>query len=466
MRYGGWLRAGLRTLWNVVVHGATRGRYVYLEGRWRRGRYHNWSFDRQHRSLLLLPTSEEELGEIIGAARRVRVVGAGHSFNDGLVSDGVNVSLDDLSGVVAIDRAARTVTAWAGTRLRDLNRELASAGLALRSLASHDAQSIGGIVSTDVHGTGRLPAHLSDAVLGMHVVDGRGELHDVGPDDDLFRAAVGGMGAVGVITRLTIQCVDTFHLRQRTIVETRGWAVENLGELLTRTDHVSFYAYPFTTLLHAHTWQATRAPRAILGPVREFVHHAAAALAASFLGDRYAHSKELPGCAERVIAAQPASDLVLRSHHAFNRTLYHLHQELELAVPAEEVWDALDAVLGIYEDLYPDHDLPFLLVEVRFTPAGHDVTLLGPGVGRPSAWLCLCLNQSGDVDAYFDAVEAWMVGSDARPHLGKWSETWSAEQLAGWHGDRFERFQAVRSAHDPDGRFTNRFTERVLGPVR
>lgn len=311
-----------------------------------------------------------------------------------------------------------------------------------------------------------MPAHLSDAVIGMRLVDGRGDVHELGPDDELFRAAVGGMGAVGVITRLTVQCVEAFDLRQRTIVETRDWAEEHLDELLAETDHLSFYAYPFTRLLHVHTWQATAAPRAIAGPLREFGHHAAAALAASFLGDRYAHSKDLPDRAERVIAAQPASDLVLRSHHAFNRTLYHLHQELELAVPVDEVWDALDAVVGIYEDLYDDHDLPFLLIEVRFTPAGHDVTLLGAGAVRASAWLCLCCNQSGDVGAYFDAVETWMTGADARPHLGKWSETWSAEQLAGWHGERFERFQAVRAAHDPDGRFTNRFTERVLGPVR
>jgi L-gulono-1,4-lactone dehydrogenase len=465
-KYPHFLFAGLRTAANVVVYALTRGRLLYLEGRWRRGEYHNWSHDRRHRAGIVRPASEAELVEAIRTEGPIRVVGAGHSFNDGLATGGVNVSLDRLAGVVHVDRVTGRVTAWAGTRLRDLNRALLAEGLAIACLASHDAQSVAGIVSTDVHGSGRGPAHLSDALVGLRIVDASGQVHAVGPGDDLFRAAVGGIGAVGVISQVTIQCVDAFDLRQSTFVETREWAEAELHRLHAANEHVSFYAYPFTPLVHVHTWRRTAVPRSFAGPLREFFQHAAAAMSVSFLGDWYAHRKRLPDTVGRVVAAQPSSGLVLRSHDAFNRTLYHLHQELELTVPAEDVWRALDRALRIYEDLYDDHDLPFLLVEVRFTPAGHEAGFLGAGIGRASAWLCLCCNQSGDVGAYFDAVEEWMATSDHRAHLGKWCERWTADDLARWHGTRFERFRAVRARHDPEGRFVNAFTERVLGPVR
>jgi FAD/FMN-containing dehydrogenase len=466
MRYPSFIVSGLATLVNALLYGLTLGRFTLLEGRRWRGWYHNWSYDRCHRTRVVRPASEDEVVGVVRSSARVRVVGSGHSFNDGLSTPGATVSLDLLTGIVAVDPAECRVVAWAGTRLRDLNRALTEHGLAMRTLASHDAQSLAGIVSTDVHGTGRGPAHFSDAVLAMRIVDGTGTVHAVGPDDDLFRAAVGGIGAVGIITQFTLQCVPAFNLRQATWVETRRWAEAHLDELLAGNDHVSLYVYPFTDLLHVHAWNVTDAPRSPLGALREYVNHAKSAVAAALVGDGAAHLGRLPELAEPGMRTQAATNLVLHSPEGFNRSLYHLHQELEFAVPAADVWRAVEETLAIYERLYPDRDLPFLLTEVRFTPAGHDRSLLGPGRGRASAWLCLCLNQSGDVDAYFAEVERWMRGNDARMHLGKWWESGGAAELERMHGDCFRTFQRVRAAHDPEGRFTNQFTDRVLGPVR
>ena len=108
---------------------------------------------------------------------------------------------------------------------------------------------------------------------------------------------------------------------------------------------------------------------------------------------------------------------------------------------------------------------PFLLVEVRFTPAGHRPRCSAPDPGRDTAWLCLCCNQSGAVGDYFADVEEWIRYNDARVHLGKWCEDLDAGDLARMHGQRFERFQPVAGRLDPTARFTNPFTDRVLGPV-
>ncbi|MGI9595525.1 MAG: D-arabinono-1,4-lactone oxidase, partial [Acidimicrobiales bacterium] len=328
-----------------------------------------------------------------------------------------------------------------------------------------DAQSVAGILSTDVHGTGRKPAHLSDQLISMRLIDGTGVVHEVGPDDELFQAAVGGIGSVGVITQVTVQCVEAFNLRQTASVETRQWAEENLDRLLTDNDHVSFYAYPFTDRLHVHTWDKTTDSRSRLGARRESLNEAKAAVAAATFGDAMAHFGRLPKTAGPAMRLQQGTSLVLNSHDAFSRTQYHLHQELEVAVPVDQVWDALDRTIAIYEEMYRKRRLPFLLVEVRFSPAGHTRSLLGPGFERASAWLCLCCNQSGAVDEYFESVERWIADTDARLHLGKWCESLDSSDIARMHGDRFDRFQAVRSKADPDGKFVNPFVERVLGPV-
>ncbi len=465
MAYPHFTVAAAKTIANIGTFLLSRRRSLLLEGRFRNGTYSNWSGDRRHRANWSQPETEDEVAALIRDSPSIRIVGSGHSFNDGLISNSATISLDRLSGIVSIDGEKRQATVRGGTRLRDLTGKLLDEGLALRSLASHDAQSVAGILSTDVHGTGRDPAHLSDQVVSLRLIDGTGTVHEVGHDDDLFRAAVGGMGSVGVITQVTVQCVDAFKLRQDAWVENRDWAKANLDRLLTEHDHVSFYVYPFTELLHVHTWDRTSDRRSILGARRESFNEAKAAVAAATFGDAMAHFGRLPKTATAAMGLQKATSLVLDSHDAFSRSQYHLHQELEIAVPRDRVWAELDRAIGLYERLYRDAPLPFLLIEVRFSPAGHNRSFLGAGTDRSTAWLCLCCNQSGDVHRYFEAVEDLIRHGDARIHLGKWCETLDASDLARMHGERFDRFQAVRRRADPDGKFVNPFVERLIGPV-
>ncbi len=466
MGYPHFTVAAAKTIVNAAAYLLSGRRWHVLEGRLKHGIYRNWSGDRRHRADWHQPESEAELAAIVRQHGSIRIVGSGHSFNDGLTSTGATVSLDKMSGVIDIDTDAKQATVWAGTRLRDVTPKLLKKGLAIRSLASHDAQSIAGILSTDVHGTGSLPAHLSDQVVSIRLVDGTGTVHDLGPDDELFRAAVGGLGAVGIITRVTIQCVDAFNLRQESFVESIGWAEHNLDRLLETHDHLSFYAYPFTSKMNVHTWDRTDDERTRFGARREALNEAKAAVAAAAFGDAMAHTGLLPKTADAAMRMQEPTSLVLNSHEAFSRSQYHLHQELEIAVPAERVWVDLDHLLSLYQYMYRDRHLPFLLVEVRFSPAGHDRSLLGPGADRDTAWLCLCCNQSGAVDEYFAAVERWIETADARVHLGKWCEGLEASHIEAMHGERFERFQTMRQKADPEGRFSNPFTERIFGTVQ
>jgi hypothetical protein len=91
---------------------------------------------------------------------------------------------------------------------------------------------------------------------------------------------------------------------------------------------------------------------------------------------------------------------VLESDCAYNRTIYHLHQELEFTVPYEATFDVCDRLVKLYEDLYSS-GLPYTLFEVRFTPAGHDRTLIGPGRERHSTWIDIVCNDSDGFEAYY-----------------------------------------------------------------
>ena len=115
------------------------------------------------------------------------------------------MSLDDYSGLIWKDLDKKQIAVKGGTRVRDVIALLFDEGLAFSALPSHDAQSMAGILSTDVHGTGREWGFVSESVVRLKLVDGKGEVHECGPADDLFEAAIGGVGAVGVISEVVVQ---------------------------------------------------------------------------------------------------------------------------------------------------------------------------------------------------------------------------------------------------------------------
>ncbi len=470
---GYWTQAW-HTASNALVYAATRGRKLQLEGRRTSRQWHNWTFgERQHASIVV-PTSEAEIVDAIVDSEQLRVVGSGHSFNDAIRSATL-MSLDDYSGVIegfdhptehCNEEGVTYVRARAGTRVRDLSRLLAEKDLAIEALPSHDSQSIAGVLSTDVHGTGRELGFVSSSVVGLRLVDGTGTGHDVWRGDDLFAAAIGGVGAVGVITEVSVRCVPAFNLEQATSWVALDDARTNWRDWLTAHQHMSFYVFPYADQLQLHTWNPTTDPVTKRAAVREYLHIAWAALAAAWFGDASAKFGQLRRTARVGPKLQRPSTLVLPSAAGFNRSIYPMHQELEFAAPLDQAWELIDLMNAIYEDLAKQQRLPFMLIEVRFTPANGTYGMISPASGeQPRVWLCLVAVQSPGWREYFDAVEAELLrrGDDARPHLGKYCAAYSAAHMQALHGDSFQRFIELRRAHDPHGRFANNFTRRIFG---
>jgi D-arabinono-1,4-lactone oxidase/FAD binding domain len=467
MKFASYLRVGFNTTLNISLYAATLGKYLWLEGRVRRGVFRNWAGRfRYAPAMYAEPSTEEEIVQAVRKAAKVRVFGAGHSFNEANVSDQLLLSLDNYSGLVSKDLANNQITVRGGTRVRDVVKLLARDGLAFAALPSHDAQSIAGILSTDVHGTGRDWGFVSSSVVRLKLLDGNGAIIVCDPADDLFRAVIGGIGAVGIILEVTVQGVPRFNIDQRVEIRDFEEVRRSVDTLVATNQHFSLYLFPFTDQCQVNTWNRTDQPHSPNADIREFCNISLDAFLAAWVGNLLAYAKLLPlssRWSRLSYLVRRGSNLVLESDCAYNRTIYHLHQELEFTVPYEATFRVCERLIKLHEELY-SLGLPYTLFEVRFTPAEHGRTLMGAGRNRRSTWIDIVCNDSDGFETYYAAAIQLIKELGGRPHLGKYCKGFDAEYLQKIHGEYFETFQRLMVQHDSAGKFSNAFTERLFGP--
>ena len=144
--------------------------------------------------------------QAVRGAKRVKVAGSGHSFTDIACTDGLMLDLSQMRRVLSVE--GNDVTVEAGITLHDLAEELRARGLAMENQGDVDPQTVAGAISTATHGTGGGFGNLSSQVVGVRLVDGHGELHELTGGDDL-RAARVSLGALGAISAVTLRCVPS-----------------------------------------------------------------------------------------------------------------------------------------------------------------------------------------------------------------------------------------------------------------
>lgn len=462
MKYRGYLYVGLATTLNVILAAITFGNFLWLEGRVRGGVFRNWCRRFRYRPKnFAQPATEAEIVELIRSSKGIRFFGAGHSFNDGVVADHTLVSLDKYSGVIWKDLKLKQMCFKGGTRIRDVVKFLLKEQLAFESLPTHDAQSIGGILSTDVHGTGRDWGFVSEFVVSLKIIDGRGDIHECRPGDDIFKAAIGGVGSVGVISEVAVQAVDRFNVEQKFELSDLSFVEANFERLQQENEHFLIYVFPFTTRCQISTWNSTKQKKSFLGPLREFVAISADALTAAWLGGLLAGTGLLPRLSSFAHGLKRGTNLVMESNKAYNRSIYHLHEELEFTVPYEQTFEMCRRFIELYEKMYSS-GLPYALIELRFTPAGHERTLIGAGRERKCTWIDVLVNDSHGFEKYYAAAEGSMKELSARPHPGKFCESFGKADMVRLHGKSFEKFLQLVDQHDPERKFANDFTRRLF----
>jgi FAD-linked oxidoreductase len=400
-----------------------------------------------------------------GAARtrlRVKAVGAGHSFTGIAVATGVLLELDELSGIVSVDRARNRVTLLGGTRLFDLPRLLRPHGLAMANMGDIDRQSISGAISTGTHGTGAEYGGISTQVTGLTLVTADGELLriDEEQNSELLPAAALGLGALGIIVEVTLQCVPAFVLEAVERPLPLDDVLADLDSHVAGADHFEFYWFPGTRTAATKTNRRADASVALrpLPAGRAFIDDtlmangvyrvtcAAGALVPAII----------PGVnalADRLWSNREFSD---HSHKVFATKRTVRFREMEYALPAAAVPVVLNRIDQLIQQRGWRISFP---VEVRFAKA--DDLWLSTASGRESGYIAVHRYFRENHAEYFEAVEEIMNEHQGRPHWGK-LHTQDAASLASLyprHGD----FVALRDRLDPERMFSNAYLDRVLG---
>ncbi|HQA23366.1 MAG TPA: FAD-binding protein [Rhodoglobus sp.] len=202
----------------------------------------NWSgFYEYTASTVHRPRTVDELQELVARTPRIRALGSRHSFS-GMADSAELVSLEALSPDIRIDADTETVSFNAGLRYGDLGTALQAQGWALRNLASLPHISVAGAIATGTHGSGDRNGTLSRAVAGLELVTASGELVTIGPIDEAFDGAVVSLGALGIVTRVTLDIEPTFDVRQD-VYEGLTWTrlIENFDAIMGRAYSVSVF---------------------------------------------------------------------------------------------------------------------------------------------------------------------------------------------------------------------------------
>jgi len=431
------------------------------------GIWQNWARTAKVRPQRVeFPDTTAAVQRAVTAARargmQVKAVGAGHSFTGIAVAPGVLLDLTDLSGLVSADRDRRRVTLRAGTRLHQIPRLLAPFGLAMPNLGDIDQQSISGAISTGTHGTGARFGGIATQVTGATLVTADGELLvvDEEHDPDLLPAVALGLGALGILVEVTLQCVPAFLLHAVELAEDLGGVLDSLDGRVAASDHFEFYWFPHTD--QAMTKTNTRLPEsAVRRPlpragkwvddvlVGGLAHQAACSLARTVP----ATAGPINRLSANVWGSREFTDV---SHRVFATQRSVRFREMEYALPAANVRPAFEGLRALIDENGWRIAFP---AEVRFA-AGDDLWL-STAHGRDSGYIAVHRYWREDPTEYFEAAEQILLSHDGRPHWGK-MHTLDAAALRARY-PRFGDFVALRDRLDPDRMFQNPYLARVLG---
>jgi len=432
------------------------------------GPWRNWGRTaRAEPRFVARPRSIEEVAATVRFASvrglPVKPVGTGHSFSEIAGTAGVQLDMSALTGVVAVDPASGTVGLGAGTTLREASALLGPLRLAFENLGDIDRQTISGATSTGTHGTGAAFGGLSTQIVALTLVTADGAVLriDHRENSELLPAARVGLGALGVIVEVTIQCVPAFLLHAIERPEPFDEVLGSFEERATGVDHFEFYWFPHTetVLTKNNTRLPAGSPRRPLGRVRSWVDDdllSNGALALCCTIGRMAPKATPPinRMATRLVGDREFADDSAAVFTSLRRVRF---REMEYAIPREAVPDALRDVRNLIQRRGWRISFP---IEVRV--AAPDENWLSTAYRRESGYIAVHRHVRDDPIEYFQAIENVMRSYDGRPHWGK-MHFQDAGSLAGLY-PRFADFLAVRDRLDPDRLFANPYLARVLGP--
>ncbi|MED5347201.1 MAG: D-arabinono-1,4-lactone oxidase [Pseudomonadota bacterium] len=388
-------------------------------------KWSNWSGRLSHKPDSYQQIYSEQQAAALAAycqqqGQSIRAVGAGHSHQDLVGNDGVIVDLVGLSGVISSTEQGAWV--WAGSRIHTLGLALHQQGLALPNQGDIDQQSIAGATATGTHGTGASLSNLSSRVTGACIALADGSLVDCSSRSEdlatkeLWLASRLHLGAFGIVTRLQLELVPSYRLREQTWQAPLLETLDNLQPLINDNRHCEFFWYP-----HTDTAQIK-----VINPTDDTPEYPLAGE-----GERCGWNFE-----------------VLPNHRP------HKHTEMEYSVPAQHGPACMRDIKTLLDNRFSEIRWP---VEYR-TLAADDVWL-STAYEQPTVTISVHQAIDEPDEPYYRACEEIFLEYGGKPHWGKVSYV-DGEQLAAMH-PRWDDWWRVRDRVDPKGVFLNPYLHSI-----
>lgn len=409
----------------------------------------NWSGNlHYHADHLLLPKNVEEVKQAVKSCKKIKALGARHSFNTIADSDFNQISVKALDHM-SVDAKARTVIVGGGVSYGQLAPYLDAQGFAVHNLASLPHVSVAGATSTATHGSGSRNGNLSTAVSAMDVVTADGNLIHLSREKDggQFLGAAVGLGGLGVITSITLDVIPTFQMAQ---VVYENLSFDQLEHNLDAIFGTGYSVSLFTD------WQKNRATQVWIKS--RLAPGGKADMPAQFYGATLAKQKLHPiagasaiNCTEQQGIPGPWYERM--PHFRMNFTPSSgAELQSEYFVPRDKGYQAIRAV-----EQLRDHITPHLFITEFRTIAADNL------------WMSTCHNRDAmtihftwkpdwpSVSKVLPLIEAKLAPFDARPHWAKMF-TMQPSRIHQLY-EKMPDYQAMLKHFDPTGKFRNGFLD-------
>ncbi|HYZ84369.1 MAG TPA: FAD-binding protein [Bryobacteraceae bacterium] len=396
--------------------------------------------------------STEQVRSLVRSHDQLKVLGSRHCFNSIADTRHSFLSLKPMHEVVALDATARSVTIEAGVTYGQLCPYLDSKGFALHNLASLPHISVAGACSTATHGSGDKNGNLATAVSGIEIVTASGDTIKLSrkSDADTFRGVVVGLGALGVITHLTLDLEPKYQVRQ--------YVYQNLPmtQLKEHFDEIQSAGYSVSLFTD---WQKRRINE-LWVKVREDRGRTFAA-PPEWFGARLATRNLHPivelsaeNCTEQMGVPGPWYDRLPHFRMGFTPSAGK-ELQAEYFVPRRNAIDAILAVERLRDQVGPH----LLISEIRTIAA--DELWMSMAYGEPQVAIHFTWKQDWPaVRRLLPVIEKELSPYKPRPHWGKLFTLPPAELRSRY--PKSHDFILLASRLDPKGKFRNDFLNTNL----
>ncbi|NNF64013.1 MAG: FAD-binding protein [Acidimicrobiia bacterium] len=393
------------------------------------------------------PTSVPEVQDLVARSPQVKALGTRHSFTTVADSPEALISLSGLASEIIIDRDAMTATVTGGASYGVLAAELQRRGYALQNMGSLPHISVAGATATGTHGSGDNNGVLATAIAALELVTADGSVVTVDRSNPDLAAIAVGLGAFGVITRVTLDVVPSYTLRQD-LYRNASWdsVLHNLDEVMASAYSVSLMA-DFGSPTIKSVWQKS---------ITESADHPGAAPVFRF-GGTWNDDAELPevhNLNARAGVPGPWSDRLPHFRLDSQPSAGGDELQSEYFVDRQHGAAALDALRGLGDRISPHLGI----AEIRTTAA--DELWMSPAYRQASLTIGFTWKKHpAEVAALLPDIEAALAPYSPRPHWGKLfaiDRSTLSERLA-----RLPEFAALVRRYDPNGKFSNRFLQSI-----